>query len=262
MGHSRRAVGQALVVAGPVMTAEHVITRQLGRIGPLISDRRGQRRQEQGTMTTAWPESLDTEGVRSLEVRWIFLGKLAGAVEGWFGRFPAETRAVEDVYLLDPHLPGLSVKIRAGRALEVKAHRGSPGLLEVTGHARGRLESWQKWSFPHRSLIPRRSDPAGWRTVNKNRRISWFSRATGARVRRLGGQPGCAVELTGVHVRGEAWWALGFEATGPAGALRTELDAAAARVFAHALPGGMELGLDASTSYAQWLGRYHPARMR
>ena len=206
-------------------------------------------------MTAACPEGVGPGGVRSLEVRWIFRGPLAAAVAGWFGRFPAETRAVQDVYLLDPHLPGLSVKIRAGRALEVKAHRGNPGLLEVAGHARGRLECWQKWSFPHRSLIPRSSDPAGWATVNKNRRTSWFSRATGARARRLGGQPGCAVELTDVHVRGEAWWTLGFEATGPASALRTELDAAAARVFAHALPGGMELGLEDSTSYAQWLRR-------
>jgi len=255
MGHCRPAVGQTLLVAWPVMTTEHVITRQLGRIGPLINDRRGQRRQERRTMTAARPESLDAEGVRSLEVRWIYLGKLAGAVEGWFGRFPAETKLVEDIYLLDPRLPGLSVKIRAGRALEVKAHRGSPGLLEVAGHARGRLEYWQKWSFPHRPLIPRSSDLAGWRTVNKKRRISWFSRATGVRIPLLGDEPRCAVELTEVHMRGEAWWTLGFEATGPPSTLRSELDAAAARVFAHALPGGLELGLDDSTSYAHWLRR-------
>ena len=206
-------------------------------------------------MTPAQPDSRHTEGIRSLEVRWILPGQLAAAVAGWFGRFPAGTKVIEDVYLLDPHLPGLSVKIRAGRALEVKAHCGSPGLLEVAGHARGHLESWQKWSFPHRPLIPSSSDPAGWRTVSKRRRISWFSRSTGARVPRLSDEPGCAVELTEVHMRGEAWWTLGFEATGPVSALRTELDAAAARVFAPALPGGMELDLDDSTSYVRWLRR-------
>jgi hypothetical protein len=63
------------------------------------------------------------------------------------------------------------------------------------------------------------------------------------------------VELTEVGVRGEAWWTLGFEATGPAEALRGELDAAAALVFDRALPGGVELGMDNSWSYAQWLGR-------
>jgi hypothetical protein len=100
-------------------------------------------------MTAAQPQGLDRQGVRSLEVRWILRGQLVGAVKGWFGRFPAETMAVEDAYLLDPYLPGLSVKVREGRALEVKMYHGSPGLLELAGRARGRLESWQKWSFPH-----------------------------------------------------------------------------------------------------------------
>ena len=153
-------------------------------------------------MTAISPQSLDFGGVRSLEVRWIFPGQLSGAVAGWFGRFPAETRVLEDAYLLDPQLPGLSVKVRGGRALEVKVYRGSPGLLEVAGRARGRLE-----------------------------------------------------ELTDVHARGEAWWTLGFEATGPASVLRSELEAAAAIVFAVALPGGLELGVGDSRSYAAWLRR-------
>ena len=104
--------------------------------------------QEQVTMTAEPPENPVTEGVRSLEVRWIFPGQLYVAVAGWFGQFPAETESRQDTYLLDPPLRGLSVKIRGGRALEVKAYRGSPGTLEVAGRARGRLESWQKWSFP------------------------------------------------------------------------------------------------------------------
>ncbi len=65
----------------------------------------------------------------------------------------------------------------------------------------------------------------------------------------------CAVELTEFDVRGEAWWTLGFEATGPAEALRGELDAAATLVFEQAPPGGVELGMDNSGSYAQWLRR-------
>ena len=52
-------------------------------------------------MTAAPTESLSTEGVRRLEVRWIFPGELAGAVAGWFARFPAETTVLEDAYLLD-----------------------------------------------------------------------------------------------------------------------------------------------------------------
>ena len=204
-------------------------------------------------MTAAQPETLDTKGVRSLEVRWILPGQLTAAAAGWFGRFPAETRLVEDAYLLDPHLPGLSVKVRGGRALEVKMYCGSPGLLELAGGARGRLESWHKWSFPHDPESPGTSDPAGWRPVSKRRRISWFSRATRVGGPGLGEEPRCAVELTEFDVRGEAWWTLGFEATGPAEALRSELDAAAALVFGQALPRGVELGMDNSRSYAQWL---------
>ena len=39
-------------------------------------------------MTADPPGSPAAEGVRSLEVRWIFPGQLETAVAGWFGRFP------------------------------------------------------------------------------------------------------------------------------------------------------------------------------
>lgn len=106
----------------------------------------------------------------------MFPGELDTAVAGWFGRFPAEAQAYEDIYLLDPPLPGLSVKIRSGQAFEVKTYRGSRGILEVTGRARGALRSWQKWSFPlparhegraclavgHRCSRPGRSATSAW----------------------------------------------------------------------------------------------------
>jgi len=113
-------------------------------------------------MTAVPPVSLVTEGVRSLEVRWIFPGRLEAAVAGWFGRFPAQMESREDTYLLDPWLRGLSVKVRGGGALEVKVYRGSPGILEVAGRARGRLEAWQKWSFPVSPLRPDSAGPPGW----------------------------------------------------------------------------------------------------
>jgi hypothetical protein len=204
------------------------------------------------------PENSVTEAVHSLEVRWIFPGQLAAAVAGWFGRFPAGVESREDTYLLDPPLRGLSVKIRGGGALEVKVYRGSPGILEVAGRARGRMEYWQKWSFPFSPLIPSSGGPAGWRPVYKRRRISRFSLASAqivARAPGLGQQPRCEVELTEVRTWGQDWWTLGFEATGPADRLRTELEATAALVFAQALPGGVAPGPDESRSYAQWLGQ-------
>ena len=142
-------------------------------------------------MTAEPPQNPISGAVRSLEVRWIFPGQLETAVTGWFSRFPAGTDSREDAYLVDPRLRGLSVKVRGGGALEVKAYRGSPGILEVAGRARGRMESWQKWSFPFGPPGQDRGDPAGWRSVRKRRRISWFSLVSGQIVGQVPG-PGSA----------------------------------------------------------------------
>jgi hypothetical protein len=209
-------------------------------------------------MTAEPPQSPLTEAVSSLEVRWIFPGQMEAAVASWFGRFPAGVESREDTYLLDPLLRGLSVKVRGGGALEVKVYCGSPGMLEVAGRARGRLESWQKWSFPVSPLSPGSGDIPGWWPVRKRRRVSRFSLASGqmmAPAERLGQEPLCEVELTEVHTRGQDWWTLGFEATGPADLLRSELQGTAALVFAQALPGGVEPGPDESRSYAEWLSK-------
>jgi hypothetical protein len=204
------------------------------------------------------PDTSAAEGICSLEVRWIFPGQLKTGVGGWFGRFPAGMEARQDSYLLDPSLRGLSVKVRAGGALEVKAYHGSPGILDVRDRACGRMQSWQKWSFPVCPLGQGSVDLAGWKPVAKKRRISRFSLAGGRVVAGapvLAGQPACAVELTEVGMLGEAWWSLGLEATGPAGLLRGALEATAAFVFAQTVPVGVEPCLDNSRSYAEWLGQ-------
>jgi hypothetical protein len=203
-----------------------------------------------------------TEGVRTLEVRWIIPGRLEAAVAGWFGRFPAGTESREDIYLLDPQLGGLSVKVRGGEALEVKVLRDSPGILDVAGRAYGRMQSWQKWSFPLRLRGRGHGNPAGWRRVAKRRLTSRFPLGTGRVAPRAPGPgqaPECTVELAEVRSCGHDWWSLGFEATGPADLLRSELEATAVLVFAEALPGGREVGLDESGSYADWLYRWSDA---
>ena len=215
-------------------------------------------------MTADPPGSSVTQGVCSLEVRWFFPGQLETAVAGWFGRFPAETQSREDTYLLEPQLRGLSVKVRGGSALEVKVYRGSPGMLYLPGRARGRMESWQKWSFPIVPLGQDSHDLAGWRPVRKIRRISWFSlasRPVPAQAPGLGREPQCAVELTEVRTRGRDWWTLGFEATGADDLLRHALQATAALVFAQALPGSVAPGPDESRSYIEWL-RQRPGAER
>ena len=120
------------------------------------------------------------------------------------------------------------------------------------------MESWQKWSFPFRPLCQHSGDLAGWRPVGKRRRISRFSLAGGpvaGHAPGLGHKPRCEVELTQVRTNGQDWWTLGFEATGPVGLLRRALQAAAALVFAQAIPGSAEPGPDKSRSYAEWLGQ-------
>ena len=209
-------------------------------------------------MTAYPPGSSVTEGVWSLEVRWFFPGQLETAVARWFGRFPAETQSREDTYLLDPQLRGLSVKVRGGSALDVKVYRGRRGILYLPGRARGRMESWQKWSFPIAALRQDSDDLAGWRPVRKRRRISRFSLASrpfSAQAAGLSQKPQCAVELTEVRTSGRDWWTLGFEATGPDDLLRRALQDTAALVFAQALPSSVEPGTNESRSYMEWLSQ-------
>ncbi len=207
-------------------------------------------------MTPEPPYRTVTEGVRSLEVRWIFPGQLETAVAEWFGRFPAETQSREDSYLLDPWLRGLSVKVRGSVALDVKEYRGSPGILDLAGRACGRMESWQKWSFPIYPPSRDGGDPAGWIPVRKRRRISRFSPATrpvATQSPRRGEEPWCAAELTEVGTPGHDWWTLGFEATGPDDLLRGALQATAELVFAQPMPGRAEPAPAESSSYTEWL---------
>jgi hypothetical protein len=98
---------------------------------------------------------------------------------------------------------------------------------------------------------------AGWRPVRKRRRISRFSLAGGqivARAWQRGHEPGCEVELTEIRTSGQDWWSLAFEAAGPVGLLRSQLQATTAHVFAQALP-GVQPSPEHCRSYPQWLGQ-------
>jgi hypothetical protein len=214
------------------------------------------RGQEQGEGDSQPTAGMVREGTRSLEVRWIFPGQMETGVARWLGRFPAETESREDIYLVNPGLRGLSVKIRAGTALEVKEYGGSRGTLLVGGPVSGRLQSWQKWSFPFNPLSRGIGEPPGWQPVYKRRRTSRFSFTDGriaVSAGRLAGEARCAVELAALRTGGRPWWSLGFEATGPADLLRGVLEATATLVFAEPLPDGLQPGLEESTSYAEWL---------
>jgi hypothetical protein len=204
------------------------------------------------------PGDLVIGGTLSLEVRWILPGSPDANVTEWFAGFPSEVESREDAYFLDPDMDRLSVKVRAGRLLEVKAFGGSPGFLEFGGRARGRMQYWRKWSVPFVPPAPGSCDPGGWKRVHKQRRTSQFSLTHGqvmAPALGRAGEPRCAVELTGIRVHQQDWWSLGLEATGPDDLLGPVLGAAAAHVFTQPLPSGVDLGVRDSTSYAEWLRR-------
>ena len=147
-------------------------------------------------------------GLVTAEVRWVLPGQPDAAVAGWFARFPAGMESREDAYLLHPVLRGLSVKIRAGQVLEVKSYEGSLGILDTAGCARGRIESWRKWSFPFGPLGPDGAGPPGWTVVRKRRWMSRFRLADGrpmADVAERTTGPGCGVELTEVRWSGAGY---------------------------------------------------------
>jgi hypothetical protein len=245
--------------ARPVREGEGLIVRQLripGTGQAMARDCPHPRGQEPGEGDVQPPAGMVREGTPSLEVRWIFPGQMETGVARWLDRFPAETESRADIYLVNPGLRGLSVKIRAGTVLEVKEYCGSRGTLLVGGRVSGRVQSWQKWSFPFIPPSPGIGDPPGWRPVHKRRRTSRFSFARGRiapSAERPAEEARCAVELTALRTGGQSWWSLGFETTGPADLLRGALEATATLVFAQPLPGGFQLGPDESNSYAEWL---------
>ena len=108
--------------------------------------------------------------------------------------------------------------------------------------ARGRIESWRKWSFPFGPLGPDNAGPPSWVVVHKRRRMSRF--------RLVGGQ---LMADAAARPPGETWWSLGFEATGPAGLLSSTLESTVALMFAEALPGDVELDMNHCQSHAEWL---------
>jgi hypothetical protein len=210
-------------------------------------------------MMTAAPSEDPAAGpVDSLEMRWIAPGQLPPPMLEWFTRFPAGTETRQDAYLLQPRWQRLSVKLRDGGVLDVKSYLGSPGILELRRGGRGRLESWRKWSFPSGLPGHGNADSPAWVVVGKSRRSSWFplaSRPDLAQVRPPSDVAGCMAELTEIWVRGEAWWSVGFEATGPVRLLRGALEHAVGLIFAQALPPEVQFSLDNSQSYAHWLGQ-------
>src|SRR3954447_15047907 len=120
--------------------------------------------------------ALALQGDPTLEVRWIFPGTMSPSLMSSFLRFPSRSESRDDLYLR--HLPAseLSAKIRGDELFEVKV-RKAVGRSLWAGEARGRLELWQKWSWPLAAARLHEIDPVEWRLVGKTRQIADFPSA-------------------------------------------------------------------------------------
>ncbi len=194
----------------------------------------------------------------TLEVRWIHRGPVPEAMIAWLGPFADWIERREDRYFVDPTSPDLGVKIRDAARLDLKASRGTLGRLTVPGAGRGRLELWEKWSFPLDASALPPADAPGWLGLAKARRRRSFAVDDDEVVARPLDQvdlPGCTIELSEVSIGESVWWTLAFEATGSDESLERNVHATAARLFREPSPDPKLLDLRHSTSYVRWLHR-------
>jgi hypothetical protein len=199
-------------------------------------------------------------GVVSLEVRWIHPGRVPPLLLEQLEPFPDGIEVREDRYLTDPVLPDVSVKIRGGVHLDVKAFRHSPGRLSLPGGTRGRLELWERWSFPLAAVPQPLVDAAAWTRVEKGRRRRSFAPAADGLAERPladAASPGCSLELAEVIVDGAVWWTLGLQAVGPLETLHRDLQAAAVTLIDDRLSARFGLHSRASMSYQQQVETQH-----
>jgi hypothetical protein len=90
----------------------------------------------------------------ALEVRWVFGGGLPATMVERLGPFPTAAEEREDCYLIQPAIPRTSLKIRGTTLLDLKVNRGSAGALRLRHGGRGRLQVWEKPSFPFDASVP------------------------------------------------------------------------------------------------------------
>ncbi len=196
-------------------------------------------------------------GSLSLEVRWIRPGQVPNAMIEWLGPFADAVEDREDRYLVNPSSDQFGVKIKGALQLDLKAFRGSPGKVGIPGGGQGRLEIWEKWSFPLDEGAHPPADASSWLAVQKVRRRRSFRLAEGGVVERALSDaelPGCTVELTEVAVGEEMWWSIGFEVHGGSELLEVALHATVESLFPGPPPDGIRLDLGDSMSYPRWLG--------
>jgi hypothetical protein len=185
---------------------------------------------------------------RTAELRWFFRRPPPQPVVDWFEKATDPPESRTDCYLVLAGTDALGVKVRGGTTrFELKLRPRPSERLGLPGGITGELEEWQRWSLPRPAitrLFPRLGLPKErWIEVTKQRRLTIIP---------SGDNAGCRVELTGLQVRAQEWWTVGFESYGTVADLVPALEAAADELFGSIdLPG--TLGADLSCGYPGWL---------
>jgi hypothetical protein len=195
-------------------------------------------------------------------VRWFYGGSPPAEVVEWFysgERTPEEEPQRVDQYLRLGDTDALGIKLREGM-LEIKRRHRQQRVVRFHEHATGLVEHWRKWGF---SLAEAGSDPAAmpaprssWIGVQKGRKLRKYKLAEDGELLAIptGEYPdrGCTMELTTIHVEGQEWWSLGFEAFGEESSLAETLMLTARYLLA---PGRPPSSFDVTHSYGypKWL---------
>ena len=171
--------------------------------------------------------SLDT----SLELRWIFEGKIPEHVEKWFYKGlesngdPKEP-PYEDIYLFNPEVDYSSVKFREDK-LDIKWRRNSfqINLEERKNKISGIVEGWVFWEWKEKKtadeikefMDDKKKHP--WLKVNKERsRIRYGINGNedgSLKPTKDGKNANCSIELVKLQIKKNkknlSWWSLGLD---------------------------------------------------
>lgn len=209
-----------------------------------------------------------TPGVRidlTSELRWFFRGPLPDDVVAWFtvdGSAGLPEQRVDLYRTSDEFDSGL--KRRGGTILELKLRHGSPAVFELDDRCAGLLERWQRWSPAADRVLG--TGHVDWTVVDKSivkRRFDlegtefMLTEAT----RPMIGM-GCDAEIVAVTVDGVSAWSFSFAAFGPLEHHQQLLSAAWASLLRRPRPSSLELDVERSSGYPQWLATEVPGETR
>ena len=165
----------------------------------------------------------------SLELRWIFEGKIPENVEKWFYKGlesidDSKEPPYEDIYLFNPEVDYSSVKFREGK-LDLKWRRNSfqINLEEQKNKISGIVEGWVFWEWKEKKtaaeiqefIDDKRKHP--WLKVDKERsRIRYKINGNedcSLEPTREEKNAKCSIELVKLQIKNKdiSWWSLGLE---------------------------------------------------